>query len=296
MTIKIIDISAWQKPENIDYLKLSTEVDGVILRAAYGTWKDTQFETHYAKLSALGVPVGAYHFIVEYKTASEQAQVFADAVYLKQFQLGYWCDVELENGATRLTRATVDTYVNSLNGRGLSDIGFYTSRYYWDQIMRCNTYKNAKLWIAHYGAVSPLLPATGGWTSWWLWQYTSSGRLSSMGVHDIDHNYFWGGADDYNEWTGQDVSIPNDEPLYEAECIATVAVNIRRDPWVADNVVGTLLNGEKRAVYEERNGWLRIPEGWVSGAYMKRVEVVVPTEPSDAEKLARLWAIHPEAH
>jgi len=32
----IIDISYWQKPELINYDKLAQQIDGVILRAAYG--------------------------------------------------------------------------------------------------------------------------------------------------------------------------------------------------------------------------------------------------------------------
>lgn len=299
MTIKIIDISAWQRPSEINYEKLATEVDGVILRTAYGIWKDAHFEEHYARLHALHMPLGAYHFVVEYKSASEQAGIFADAVAGKELQLGYWCDVELEQGATPLTRKTIDAYVNSLNGRGLSNIGFYTSRYYWDQIMKCDAYKNAKLWVAHYGAVSPLLPATGGWTNYWLWQYSSSGRYVGTGAHNIDSNHFWGSADDYNEWVGEQVVIPpvNDEVMYIAECIAQVALNIRSAPIVANNIVGTLGNGAKRPVYEERNGWLRIPEGWVSANYMQKVEdEIPPVQLTDHEMIMKLWDAHPDLH
>jgi len=297
MTIKLIDISYWQSPESIDYLALSKQVDGVILRAAYGTWQDKVFLTHYDRLVKLGIPLGAYHFIVEYKTAQEQANLFWNAVNGKDLKLGYWCDVELENGATPLTRKTVDTYINSLEGRGMSNIGFYSSRYYWDSIMRTDPYKNYKLWVAHYGATSPLLPATGGWKSYWLWQYTSQGRLAGYNGN-LDMNYFWGGANEYNAWVGEPVVIPpvENEILYVAECVAQVALNIRKSPQVSDNIVGQLKNGDKRPVYEEFSGWLRIPEGWVSANYMIKADVVIPDEPSDAEKLAKLWAYHPEVH
>jgi hypothetical protein len=67
---------------------------------------------------------------------------------------------------------------------------------------------------------------------------------------------------------------------------------------VANNIVGTLLNGEKREVYAESNGWLNIKEGWISAAYTIRV-TDVPEPPvviSDAEKLERLWQAHKELH
>jgi len=38
----IIDISYWQQPALIDYDKLAGQVDGVILRAAYGVKADGQ--------------------------------------------------------------------------------------------------------------------------------------------------------------------------------------------------------------------------------------------------------------
>ena len=43
----IIVISYYQPPTAINYDALASQVSGVILRAAYGKWKDTAFETHY---------------------------------------------------------------------------------------------------------------------------------------------------------------------------------------------------------------------------------------------------------
>jgi GH25 family lysozyme M1 (1,4-beta-N-acetylmuramidase) len=316
--MKIIDISAWQDPAKINYEKIAEQVNGVILRGAYGIWKDTRFAQHYATFKRLGVPLGIYHYIVEYKSALEQAGIFYNIVMsgesftvdmgngygevvvdAKDFELGFWCDVELEANAMPLTRKTVDTYINSLQGRGLSDIGMYSSRYYWDSIMKTDYYKNQKLWIANYGTSSPALPATGGWTKWWLWQYTSSARLDGY-AGNLDMSHFWGSPADYNAWVGEVVVDPAEPrvPLYKIECIATIKMNIRQQPFVANNIVGTLLNGEKRDVYAESNGWLNIKEGWISAAYTIRV-TDIPEPPvviSDAEKLERLWSAHMELH
>jgi hypothetical protein len=37
-------------------------------------------------------------------------------------------------------------------------------------------------------------------------------------------------------------------------------------------------------------------EGWVSSAYTALYQAPIPIEPSDAEKLQRLWDAHPELH
>ena len=294
--MKIIDISYWQQPSEINYEKLATEIDGAVLRVAYASYQDKVFLEHYKRLTDLGVPVGAYHFIVQYQPAKMQVDTFQNAINGKVLKLGTWCDVELENGAQALTKTRVDEYLGYMP----VDMGIYTSRYYWDSIMRSGAYASRKLWVAHYGAVSPLLPATGGWNKWWLWQYTSSGKLASIPNKNIDCNYFWGSPADYNAWVGEVVVDPAEPrvPLYIIECIATTALNIRKQPWVADNIVGTLKNGEKRDVYAESNGWLNIKEGWISAAYTIRV-TDVPEPPvvlSLEEKVERLWQANPQLH
>ena len=109
----IIDISNYQLPEKIDYDELAESVDGVIIRSSYGTgveWKgwgnspDPSFDTHYQEFTARGVPVGSYHFLVEYKTVDEQIAIVKRALDGKTLPLGIWNDVELESGAEALTR------------------------------------------------------------------------------------------------------------------------------------------------------------------------------------------------
>ncbi len=64
----------------VDYDLLASNVSGVILRAVYGIWRDTAFETHYRELTKRGVPVGAYHYIIGSQTISSQSVAFNLAV------------------------------------------------------------------------------------------------------------------------------------------------------------------------------------------------------------------------
>ena len=75
--VVVIDISFWQ--QGVNYAELAKHIDGVILRAAYSTAKDTMFETHYDAFRSLKVPIGAYHYIIGSSTPRAQAEAFAQA-------------------------------------------------------------------------------------------------------------------------------------------------------------------------------------------------------------------------
>ena len=180
----IIDISHHQRPELIDYGKIASQVEGVILRVAYGTGApgkfdgvDPSFSRHYREFHSRGVAVGAYHYITEYQDIDAQARLFIDSVAGKEFTLGYWCDVELESGADRLTAKTVNRWMELVEAK-LGRVGIYTGRWCWRDIMgdQYARYNTRPLWMSAYtSSPEPYIPH--GWTGYDLWQYTSSGRL-----------------------------------------------------------------------------------------------------------------------
>jgi len=210
--ILIVDISSHQDPALFDYDLLAKQVDGVILRAAYGTGfpktgvlgPDPAFETHYKELRKRGVPLGAYHYICEYVTAEAQANVFIKAVEGKKFELGYWCDVEYENGADKLTANQVIRYITIVDSELNVKMDIYTGHWCWMDIMgdERSRYSDRKLWMSAYTA-SPDNYIPHGWDKFWLWQYTSTGRLASYngGLNNIDKNMFYGTREDYTKWS-----------------------------------------------------------------------------------------------
>jgi GH25 family lysozyme M1 (1,4-beta-N-acetylmuramidase) len=179
---QLIDISYYQEPEKINYDLLCENIDGVILRAAYGTgvdgrWPnqpDPAFNRHYTEFHSRGMPIGAYHYIVEYKPVDDQLGIFKQAVDGKELKLGFWNDVELENGAPALTRNTVTEYMTKAEA-ALGEFGIYTGAWCWNPIMGTdNPYSSRRLWVGSYTS-SPYMPI--GWDQWWMWQYTSGGKL-----------------------------------------------------------------------------------------------------------------------
>lgn len=204
----IIDISYYQTPALINYDQLAGAVDGVILRAAYGTgvpgkWQGTEpaFERHYAEFTKRSVPVGAYHYITEYQPIAEQVTVFLNAVNGKTLKLGYWCDVEYERGAEKLTAKSVIGWMDGVEAK-VGECGVYAANWCWRSIMQDEyaRYKSRKLWCAAYTQNVIVPPGWDG--NWYLWQYTSSGRLPGYGGN-LDMNKLnpaWIG--------GQQVSYP----------------------------------------------------------------------------------------
>lgn len=221
--IKIIDISNWQRPELIDYDKLAASADGFILRAAYSTgvdgkWQgtDPSFERHYNELCVKrGKPCGAYHYIVAYKPIPDQVAVMYNAVKGKKLLLGLWCDVEIEQGADRLTAQHVIDYMKLAEAK-MGTFGIYNGHWCWMAIMGSHEadFKDRKLWMSAYTS-SPDNYIPHGWDKWWLWQYTSSARLPGYNGN-LDVSYFYGTREDFNRWIGGNVLL-NIKPLSQRD-------------------------------------------------------------------------------
>jgi hypothetical protein len=91
-------------------------------------------------------------------------------------RIGYWCDVELEDGADRLTAKSVIGWMDGVEAK-LGECGVYAANWCWRSIMQDEyaRYKTRKLWCAAY--ISSIIVPPGWDGNWYLWQYTSSGRL-----------------------------------------------------------------------------------------------------------------------
>ena len=275
----ILDISYYQDPIQINYDKLLSQVAGVIIRVGYGTRKDTAFERHYSEIKARNIPVGAYHFVVEYKTVDEQLAMVRQAFLGKNFELGFWVDVELESGAEPLTRNTVIEYMTKA---GSLVYGIYTGAWCWNPIMgKNNPYSNIPLWVADYVNSKPNLPY--GWNNWKLWQYTSSGRLQGYSKN-LDMNRFNGTEEQFQAWVGGDVEepLPPEPPQdveYYVDC--TGNLNIRTGAGMNYPATGKYAYaGMRYKVYEiSNNNWYRIDDGWISGNTQWTQLIPVPIEP-----------------
>lgn len=277
----IIDISFWQAPLAIDYDKLADQVDGVIIRAAYGTGEDTKFDQHYLELSARGIPVGAYHYLIGSQSMSKQASAFNEITAGKELKLGRWMDVEDTRSGTRLYLNQVLEYAALM-----PDMGIYTSRSKWHEIMGGMYLTDRKLWVAHYTTASaPLMPV--GFSSYWLWQYSSTGKLDGYNGN-LDMNRFGGSEQEWLAWIGEEEPDPEpdpepepQEPLFQARVYswATPYVNVRNKPSTSGTVVGKNYPNDIVDVVRNDGEWLALLNGYSMSKYYERISEPVDPEP-----------------
>jgi GH25 family lysozyme M1 (1,4-beta-N-acetylmuramidase) len=325
--ITVIDCSYWQ--QGVNYPILAKNIDGVILRAAYGIWKDTMFDEHYQQFSMLGIPIGCYHYIIGNQLAEKQARVFADIVNQKKneyadleefggqaFPLEYWNDVEDTRPGTAINKNLVLEYHNRVEELLEEKMHVYSSASKWDTIMRSPALSSRKLWVANYGVSVPAMPKTGGWPTWWLWQYTSGERLPGYSG-SLDANKFNGSTSQYYEWIEYSGIPPEPEDItYVIEMLGNLFLRDR--PSGNKIPVGIDENGNpKYAVayassgpYHTRNmvsGWYEIEVdgivGWISGLTKWTRVTIIEGDPEDPspfltlqEKVNKLWDAHPELH
>ena len=265
----ILDISFYQRPDAINYDLLAEQVSGVILRACYSVYKDTAFERHYQEFTSRGIPVGAYHYIIGNAEIKAQVDAFNIAVGLKDMRLGCWIDVEDTRPGTRLYRQNVLEYAERQ-----PDMGIYTSKGAWNAIMGGAYLSTRKLWVAHYTTNPyPLIPT--GWDSWWLWQFTSSGRLAGY-AGNLDTNRFFGDDADFAEWVGIELPVPEPK-LFDAKVTTTPPNRLKTRYTPAGTVrpeADWLPSQAIVPVYETHStGWWRVADAaWSSATWMQRVD------------------------
>lgn len=148
-----IDVSKWQGSD-FDFAKAKAEgVEFVILRGAYSTGKDLQFENYYAKCKALKLPVGVYHYSMA--TTVEEAKKEAEFLYNKvlkgkQFELPIYIDVEdkvqLALSKTLLTDI-VKAWCGYLEARKYF-VGIYAGKYTFRDQLHDDQLKSYTHWVA----------------------------------------------------------------------------------------------------------------------------------------------------
>lgn len=193
--LKIIDISSYQRPQDIDYDRFVTNIDGVILRVGftgYGTgesyYKDAYFERHYQEFLSRGVPIGAYW----YSCANEPGEGKAEAVFMyniiknKKFSLPiYWDTEDAHHQRPTSTKGLTDAgleFLSYLESKGYY-VGVYASASWLNSELDMSRLGKYDVWVAHYGVSAPSYSKPYG-----MWQFTD--KLSVSGFKSgVDGNW-----------------------------------------------------------------------------------------------------------
>lgn len=270
----IIDISYWQNPDLINYDQLADSISGANLRGAYGIWKDTAFERHYAELHKRGIPLGCYHYIIGNYTGTAQADIFNQVVKGKELKLGLWDDVEDRRDTTALNANTVIEYHGNIETITKRKVGIYTGQYAWYEIMgnESKRFGDRDLWMSWPTASQPPMPIGSSWTKWLLWQYTFKGRIDGY-PSDVDCNNFNGTEEEYKRYFGIGTVTPPTEPEPPTNEVTlpklkvTRTVNIRTQPTTSATATGYYVAGDIVEVLEIKpinavSVWIRTVKGW----------------------------------
>ena len=184
-----IDISTWQKGFNFDKAK-AEGVEFVILRAAYSTRKDGQFETFYKQCKEKGLPVGAYHYSMAktVEQAKKEVEFMLSVLAGKQFEYPIYIDVEdkvqMALGKDLLT-AIIDTYCNTLEKAGYY-AGIYSTYAYLNSYTHIDKLDRYDKWIAQWSSRCTSKKPYG------MWQFggeTNKIRTNKVAGVTCDQNY-----------------------------------------------------------------------------------------------------------
>ncbi|HFI0345429.1 TPA: glycoside hydrolase family 25 protein [Streptococcus suis] len=194
----IIDVSAWQRPSEIDYDTLSKNILGAIVRIQSGSHTksensatdknglDKSFATHIKEFQARNIPVAVYAYVTgnSIENMKEEARSFYKAAnqYNPTF---YWLDVE-EYTMTDMN-AGVEAFRKELETLGAKNIGIYIGTYFMED-HSINVDKFDAIWIPTYGDDSGYYNAAPNTDlDYDLHQYTSRGYVNGF-AHHLDLN------------------------------------------------------------------------------------------------------------
>ena len=137
-----------------------------------------------------------------------------------------------------------------------------------------------------------------------MWQYASDGDVNDDGVADgismgmeykaLDLNAWLGTSNDYAVFTGKEAQVE----LFKVK-ILIYNLLVRSGPGMVFTRLRRANFPGEYSIFEEKNGYGRISEWkseWISMSPEYVQKISTKPEPTDAEKLSKLWVAHPELH
>ena len=160
-------------------------VSAAYIRATMGgTGVDTLFPSN-AVNAAAHLPISYYHLFRPETEGTAQARHFLNRVMPYRKDMPLAVDVEAVQTDAPLTRARyaeeLAKFVQWMDAERGEYPVIYTSASQWQQLvgpLHDPLFRQCPLWVAHYGVQTPTLPRA--WSSYWLWQYTSSGSVDGI--------------------------------------------------------------------------------------------------------------------
>ncbi len=196
-----IDVSQWNGWIDFRRVRSSGHQFAYIRASAGRLTTDSAYSKNLSRATAAGLFIGAYHYASPdgaFGDATREADHFLAVADLHAGMLRPALDLETgaRLGSTRLQR-WVKTWLTRVYARTGVKAVIYTTQSFWQSYMGNSTWfaRNGYdvLWVAHWGATSPRVPASGwGGRSWTLWQFSSCGRVAGVSSDCTDLDRFRG--------------------------------------------------------------------------------------------------------
>ena len=187
-SLKGIDVS-YHNGE-IDFAKVKTQVDFVIMRSGYGNKtddsKEVKFDIYYEDAKKNNISVGTYWYCYALtpEEALVEAQTFMKKVKGKKFEFPVYYDVEepsvLETGSENI-KNMINTFCGEIEKNNYY-CGVYGSLNRFKDLFPKEIYQKYAVWVAAWMDEKPVIDGT----SWGIWQYTSDGSMDGVESERVD--------------------------------------------------------------------------------------------------------------
>ena len=193
-TVPGIDVSYHQ--DKIQWAKVrKAGIRFAFIRVSDGTTvEDPRFDENWAGAKQAHIARGAYQFFRPEQSPTAQADLLIAAIARDSGELAPVIDVEATGGRNPAQIAgAIKVWVERVRNRlGVEPI-IYTSPEFWRDRVGGAELTGQPLWLAHYTAECPRVPAP--WKAWTFWQYSKTGRVDGI-KGDVDLDVFAGTIDD----------------------------------------------------------------------------------------------------
>jgi len=192
----IIDLSS--NNGTVDLAKAKQAgVTNVILRATMGVGStDKLLVGNATKAKQAGLEVSYYHFSypdqkcggTEVADATAEANYFIDTISKLPDYVDLIIDCEPKDAQGSDTPLTpeqyelwLQTWLDVVKDRTGTDAVIYTYADYLNRhLPKDHAFGNHKLWIANYSTKIKTPPIPNGWSTWYMWQYSQSGKVAGI--------------------------------------------------------------------------------------------------------------------
>jgi len=201
--LRVVDISQYNdsvtsSSDNINFTLLKTQVDAVYIRAlgnaGSGLYIDKQAANYAAAAQANDLKFGFYLYFVPTASSDDtKSQARSYYNFIKNYSYSCIPALDVENNDNGLTKAqlaaSVKIFADEFKALSGLDLMIYTYPYFMSENFDTSFNWSAyKLWIAHYNVSQPMegisstwMPSSKWcWSYWDMWQFTSTGTLSSI--------------------------------------------------------------------------------------------------------------------